>query len=128
MKHSSLFPKPPSLPGTPVLAGPLLNQIGATQGGSASFRAVASIPANLSNGRVYPTNGRGAGGGRPHASLSATAAHGVGDDAAAASVTPLKRSGSGLLVWLQGLFTAAAMGAIGYWMWSSAPKSARLAA
>ncbi len=128
IKHSSLYPKMPVPPGAPALSGPVLNKIGATQGGSASFKAVAGIPADLSNGRVYPTNGRGAGGGRSPASLSGTAALGVGDAATNEVAAPLKRSGAGLLAWLHGLFTAAAIGAIAYWMWSSAPKGARMAA
>ena len=128
IKHSSLYPKMPVPPGAPALSGPVLNKIGATDGGSASFKAVAGIPAELSNGRVYPTNGRGAGGGRPHASLSGTAAHGVGDDATNEAATPLKRSSAGLLAWLHGLLTAAAISVIGYWLWTSAPKGARLVA
>jgi hypothetical protein len=127
IKHSSLFPKMPLPPGDPSLSGPVMNKIGATEGGSASFKAVAGISAAQSNGRVYPTNGGGAGGGRARESLSGSQAHGVGDLDGETSDTPRKSSGGGLLAWLHGLLTAAGIGAIGYWMWNAAPKGARMA-
>jgi hypothetical protein len=126
IKHSSLFPKLPLPPGAPVLSGPVMNKIGATEGGSASFKAVAGISAAQSNGRVYPTNGGGAGGGRARESLSGSQAHGVGDlDGEASDITP-RSNGGGLLSWLHGLFTVLGIGAIGYWMWNAAPKGARM--
>jgi hypothetical protein len=126
IKHSSLFPKLPLPPGAPVLSGPVMNKIGATEGGSASFKAIAGIPASLSKGAVYPTNGGGAGGGRARESLSGSQAHGVGDIEGEASDTPRRANGGGLLSWLHGLFTILGVGAIGYWMWNAAPKGARM--
>jgi hypothetical protein len=127
IKHSSLYPKMPLPPGSPALSGPVMNKIGATEGGSASFKAVAGIPTSLSNGRVYPTNGGGAGGGRARESLSGSQAHGVGDESGEALETPRRSPGGGLLTWLHALLTALGIGAIGYWMWNSAPKGARMA-
>jgi hypothetical protein len=127
IKHSSLFPKMPLPPGAPSLAGPVMNKIGATEGGSASFKAVAGIPTSLSNGRVYPTSGGGAGGGRARESLSGSQVHGVADHGSDDSDRPRRSSGGGLLYWLQALFTAAGIGAIGWWMWNAAPKGARMA-
>ncbi len=127
IKHSSLYPKMPLPPGDPSLSGPVMNKIGATEGGSGSFKAVAGISAAQSNGRIYPTNGGGGGGGHAHASLSGSQAHGAGDHDGEASDTPRKSTGGGLLVWLHGLATLLGIGAIGYWMWNAAPKGARMA-
>jgi hypothetical protein len=127
IKHSSLYPKMPLPPGDPALSGPVMNKIGATEGGSASFKAVAGISAAQSNGNVYPTHGGGAGGGRARESLSGSQAHGVGDLDGEASDAPRKSTGGGLLAWLHGLCTVLGIGAIGYWMWNAAPKGARMA-
>jgi hypothetical protein len=126
IKHSSLYPKMPLPPGSPALSGPVMNKIGASEGGSGSFKAVAGITAGQSNGRVYPKNGGGAGGGRAHASLSGSQSHGVGDLDGEATDTPRRSSGGGLLAWLHGLLTLLGIGAIGYWMWNAAPKGARM--
>jgi hypothetical protein len=127
IKHSSLFPKMPMPPGAPSLSGPVMNKIGATEGGSGSFKAVAGISAAESNGRVYPTNSRGGGGGHAHASLSGSQAHGVGSLDGEATDAPRRSNGGGLLTWLHGLLTSLGIGAIGYWMWNAAPKGARMA-
>jgi hypothetical protein len=123
IKHSQLFPKMPVPPGAPSLAGPVLNNIGPTQGGSASFKAVAGIPTALSNGRVYPTNGGGAGGGKPGHSLTGTAhlmAMAAGDAGDGTGT-----GGGWLLLWLKNIFCALGIAGLGWWMWQQAPKSAR---
>ncbi len=124
IKHSSLFPKMSLPAGDPSLAGPVMNKIGATEGGSASFKAVAGLSAAQSNGRVYPTNGGTSGGGRSGQSLSGSAAAVTSTDSDAIE-TPRQRSG-GLLAWLHGLLIVAGIGSIGYWMWTATPKGARM--
>jgi hypothetical protein len=124
-KRSQLFPKMPLPPGSPELSGPVLNKIGATQGGSASFKAVAGIPAALSSGSIYPTNGGGAGGGKSAASLSGSAAASV--FSASATDGDGKSSGGGwLLTWLMNLGCVVGMGGLAWWMWQQAPKGARI--
>ncbi len=126
IKRSALFPKMPLPPGDPSLSGPVLNSIGPTQGGSASFKAVAGIPTDLSNGRVYPTNGGGGGGGKSGASLGgATGLAMTAGDGDASSEA--KNSGGGLLVWLQRLLTLVGVGGLSWWLWTSRPKGARIA-
>jgi hypothetical protein len=125
IKHSSLFPKMPLPPGDPSLAGPVMNKIGATEGGSASFKAVAGIPASLTKGHV-PIANTGSAGGRAHQSLSASQAHGMDHDGSEEADTPRRSSGGGLLSWLHALLTAAGIGVIGFWMWNATPKGARM--
>jgi hypothetical protein len=127
IKHSSLYPKMPLPPGAPALSGPIMNKIGATEGGSGSFKAVAGIPAAQLNSQVALKNGGSGGGGRAHASLSGSQAHGVGDLDGEARDNLRRSNGAGLLSWLHGLLTILGIGAIGYWMWNAAPKGARMA-
>jgi hypothetical protein len=126
LKHSQLFPKMPLPPGAPSLAGPVLNNIGPTQGGSASFKAVAGIPTALSNGRVYPTNGGGAGGGKPGHSLTGNA-HVMAMAAGETSDGTGNGTGGGwLLLWLKNIACGLGMAGLGWWMWQQAPKSAKV--
>jgi hypothetical protein len=123
MKRSSLFPQMPLPPGDPSLSGPVLNKIGPVAGGSASFKAVAGIPAELSSGRVYPTNGAGPGGGKSGASLSGSS---VLASLSEASEPPTTTRSGGLLHWLWNALTLAGIGGLAWYMWTQAPKGARM--
>jgi hypothetical protein len=126
-KHSQLFPKMPLPPGAPSLVGPVLNNIGPTQGGSASFKAVAGIPTALSNGRVYPTHGGGTGGGKPGHSLSGSA-HVTAMTVAEASTGGGTGEGGGwLLLWLKNCLCGLGVAGLGWWMWQQVPKGAKMA-
>ena len=126
-KHSQLFPKLPGLPGDPTLSGPVLNSIGATVGGAASFKAVAGISANESNGNIYPSNGRLA----PNKVQVATLWSGASSTVLASPVAAdearqWRDSGGWLLGWLVNAATLAGIGALSLWMWRQVPGGARM--
>ena len=128
VKHSQLFPKQHALPGDPSLAGPVLNAIGPTTGGSASFKKVAGISAAESNGNISPANFKTTPIKGQRASLSSGGSTTILPPASATEEmsTSNSQGGGWLLKWLSNAMAIAGMAGLGWWMWRQAPSGARM--
>ena len=126
VKHSQLFPRQHNLPGDPTLSGPVLNAIGPTTGGSASFKKVAGFSVAESNANISPANFKTTPAKLQTKSLSSGGAS-TALAAAAATDEPAAPGGQGggwLLNWLTNAMTLAGIIVLGLWMWRQAPRGA----
>jgi len=126
-KQSSLYNKIIVAPGDPVLVGAYMAKLAPKDGGAASVKPTPGISGDLSKSNVTMASGSTDSNARPSASLSshggtamtATTGDFRGD-------VPAPRIGYTGVDWLLAAIAAMLSGAIGGWLWRSAPAGARM--